>query len=72
MLLLDKLKVLTKKSIIEGLKEGAIISYFTIYGKVYLYHDNIKVGAIRFDTFLTLRSELNLKQLKNTISYISG
>lgn len=62
---MDKLKVLNKRKIMALLKEGMILRYDTIHGKVYVQDkDWNKLGAVRFDTFLNVREGMKLVRLK--------
>lgn len=64
---MDKMKVLNKATVLKGIDNGMTIQYYDIYGKVYLVNqDGDKVGAIRFDTYLSLK----LKEMHNTGSYL--
>lgn len=52
---MDKVKVLNKVTVSKELDNGCTIRYYDIIGKVYLMQGNEKLGAIRFDTYLSLQ-----------------
>lgn len=64
-----KMKVISKDKIIEGLKNGLVLRYYDIYGKVYLSDGEKNIGAVRFDTFLDLRDSMGLKEGKFNYVY---
>jgi hypothetical protein len=65
------LKVLNKKDISSLLKEGHILQYITIAGKVYIIDkDNYdRLGSVRFDTYLKLLPQLEKLPYEGTAIY---
>lgn len=63
---MEKMKVLNKSTILNSLDNGCTIRYYDIIGKVYLMQGEDKIGAIRFDTYLSLQ----LKEIHDIGSYL--
>ena len=58
-------KVLSRKEILEFLKSGDTLLYYSIYAKIYVENvDGEKRGAVRFDTYLKLMREGTIKRLE--------